>query len=141
MNEYDPNKSFEYSYESRVKARILDDLRTALEVGPSKYVLEVLAEHVDLLQHGEESWLLRPADKRRHTDDANIAKQYALDYISTCRKHGYDDAPVKTVCELYGVTDRTIRNWRKEHRAPSYDYSKSKLLEYLEMYAEFYRRG
>ena len=42
MNVYEPNKSFKLSYESHTTRNILDDLRKALEEGPSKYVLEVL---------------------------------------------------------------------------------------------------
>ena len=128
---------------------LLNELRDSLEEisidyekgSPSLDVLDIVIMHIEQLQRGERSWLLRPLDGRVHSDAANRAKMFAVDYIKTCRKHGYDKKPMKTITKLYVVTDRTVRNWQKEYTDLVPGQKNKRIGEYLEMYAELYRIG
>ena len=102
-------------------------------------ILCALIQSVDNLMCGRADNMLMKADVQRDTHSVVEYKQFAISYIQTCKKHGYDDHPVKTVCELFGVDDRTIRRWKKEHINTNDGLDKQNLLFELEIHSSYYR--
>ena len=90
----------------------------------SPAVLRALKRSIGTLLSGRPDSILQKADNVSDTVPMQVLHHYAVSYVKTCRKHGYDDSPVKTVCEQFGISDRTYRRWQNRHPEASADMSK-----------------
>lgn len=94
-------------------------------------VLSALLIHIEALLSGDESWLLRKADKRRHSDYVELAKLAAVEYVKA------NPGTTKTVATMYEVSPRTIQRWAEKYDVESCSHT----MDELSAYAEDYKQG
>jgi len=83
----------------------------------SKWVLSVLLREVDQLRNGRESYLLRK--KVTNPGNSPIVDLYvcvAVHYLHACENSELDPTPIKTVRDVYGVSNSTVHRWKASHK-------------------------
>ena len=151
MSGADPNIVFTQAYiawlrdgvEAPSLKMLQDCLMHAQDMGQPlpDLIVSALIQSVDNLLCGRTDSLLRKADVQRDSHSMQKHKQFAVGYIKTCKKHGYDDHPVKTVGELFGVDSRTVRRWKKEYASTNDVADKNELLFQLKIHSLLYREN
>ena len=104
----------------------------------SPVVLHALIRSIDNLLSGRSDSILKKADNVSNTSPTLTLHRHAVSYVKTCRKHGYDESPVKTVCEQFDISDRTYRRWQNSHPEASADMPKNEA-QRIEDHARMYR--
>jgi hypothetical protein len=71
--------------------------------------------------------------------EAVVLKQWAVSYVKTNKKTGWDKTPVKTICGVFGIGRTTYYRWEKKYPNQRDDCTKEGLSIFLEQLAPLYQ--
>ena len=78
--------------------------------------------------------------QKTSTDAAYLEKR-AVSYVKTCKRTGWDKAPVKTITDAFGVSRSTYHKWVKKYPKARDDCTKEDIRDLFNVLAPLYRKN
>ena len=74
-----------------------------------------------------------------HPDQIYLERR-AVSYVRTCKREGWDTAPVATICNAFDISRATYHRWEKKYPTARDDYTREGARMLIEELAPLYRK-